>query len=62
MKGKKTGGRTKKNSSSRRINYVPTQRALDIYDSWPHKANLLDQAIIEFHERSLSETSNNPPL
>lgn len=56
MKRKKFGGRTKKNSSSRHINFIPTQQVLDIYDSWAAKSINLNQAIIEFHERNQPES------
>lgn len=44
----KTGGRTKKNSTSRRISFTPSQQALDIYQTWDKKAASLDQAILQF--------------
>jgi hypothetical protein len=47
-KRKKTGGRTKKNSTSRRISFTPSQAALDIYEAWEKKAASLDQAILQY--------------
>lgn len=50
-KGKKTGGRTKKNSEGRRIRFTPTQQALEIYDAWDQKAANLNQAILQFNKK-----------
>jgi putative DNA primase/helicase len=49
-RGKKTGGRTKKNSESRRISFVPSQQALNIYAEWGSKTSNLDKAIIHFQD------------
>lgn len=47
---KRTGGRTKKNSDSRRITFTPSQKALEVYLSWPQskKSETLDNAILQF--------------
>jgi len=53
MKGKKTGGRVRRNEGgekSKRIFHTPSQAALDAYTSWPNKAQSLDRAIIEFNQ------------
>lgn len=54
MKGKKTGGRTRKNfegEKSKRIHHTPSQEALDAYKTWPEKSENMDQAIIEHTKR-----------
>lgn len=51
MKGKKTGGRVKRNSAGKdggsvRIYHTPSQQALETYNSWSKKSENLDRAII----------------
>lgn len=48
MKGKKTGGRVKKNNEGKRIFHTPSQQALDHYNAWDEKAKNLDLAIINY--------------
>jgi hypothetical protein len=55
MKGKKTGGRTPKNSEKRKITFVPSNEALKIYNGWEKKAETLDRAIVNYQNKTDKE-------
>lgn len=50
MKGRKTGGRVRKNRDLKKITFTPSQAALEVYNKWPNKSQSLDLAIINFNE------------
>lgn len=48
-KGKKTGGRVRRNAQGIRLHHTPSQEALDAYNTWGDKAKTLDKAIISYN-------------